>query len=109
MDRNKVGKRIQEYREKAGISQEFMAEKIGLSVTSVSNIERGKNFPTFENFIKICNVINVSTDLLLSDVVNAAYVAKSSELSERLEKLEPSDRQHIMTVLDSMIQSLTNR
>ena len=108
MDKNKVGKRIQEYREKSGISQEDMADKIGLSVTSISNIERGRNFPTFENFIKICNAINVSTDLLLSDVVNAAYTAKASELSARLEKLKPSDRQHIMTVLDSMIQSLTD-
>ena len=106
MDSKKVGKRIQEYREKAGISQEDMADIVKMSVTSISNIERGRNYPSFENFIKICNAINVSTDLLLSDVVNAAYMAKSSELSKRLDKLKPSERQHIMTVVDSMITSL---
>mgnify|MGYP000949119911 CR=1 FL=1 len=106
MDQKKVGKRIQEYREKAGISQEELASAIQMSSTSVSNIERGRNFPSFETFIKICNAINVSTDLLLSDVVDAAHTAKASELSKRLEKLKPSDRQHIMTVVDSMIKSL---
>ena len=54
--RRSIGRRI---REKAGISQETLAEKVSLSSTSISNIERGANYPTFENFIRIANVLEV--------------------------------------------------
>ena len=105
MVNNKVGKRIREYREKANISQEQMADKIGLSVTAISNIERGVHYPSFENFIKISNAVGVSSDMLLLDVIDAAYVAKSSEISEKLKEIPPDKRQQIFAVIDTMLEA----
>ena len=76
MDYNKkVGQRIQEYREKAKMSQETLGEYVGLSSTSISNIERGLHYPSMDNFIKIANSLGVSADLLLSDVVDSACIS----------------------------------
>lgn len=75
--RRSIGRRIQKCREKAGISQETLAEKVSLSSTSISNIERGANYPTFENFIRIANVLEVPADALLADVLDKAYVAQA--------------------------------
>ncbi len=108
LEQKKVGKRIQEYREKAGISQESLAGIVDLSVTSISNIERGSNYPSFESFIKIANAIKASPDLLLADVIDEAYKSKASELSKMLESLSPSDRQRALTVLETLIHSITN-
>ncbi len=36
-----IGQRIREERERAGVSQEWLAERIGLTRTSVLNIEHG--------------------------------------------------------------------
>ena len=40
---SRIGRRIQKYREKAGITQEELAEAVSLSKTAISNIERGAN------------------------------------------------------------------
>ncbi len=97
---NRIGRRIQQYREKAGLSQEALAEAVSLSTTAISNIERGANYPSFENFIKIANVLKVSSDLLLADVLNGAYVAKASELSALLEAVSAQKRQEIYKVVE---------
>ena len=105
MGDNRVGKRIQEYREKAKITQEKLAEKVGLSVTGISNIERGVNYPSLENFIKITNAIGISSDLLLCDVVDGAVDAKASELSVKLSETTPAKRYQIFAVIEAMLST----
>ena len=102
MQSEKIGKRIREYREKAGYSQEYVAEKVGLSVTGISNIERGRNYPKMDVFIKIANVLGVSADLLLYDVVNASHIEKESELSNMLHSVTDSKRKEICRVIEIM-------
>ncbi len=66
-------------------------------------IERGEKTPKLETFINIANVLGVSTDLLLADVVNAQYEIKSSELLEEIAALKPTERERIYTVIRAMI------
>ncbi|MBS5479823.1 MAG: helix-turn-helix transcriptional regulator [Clostridiales bacterium] len=100
--RRSIGRRIQKCREKAGISQETLAEKVSLSSTSISNIERGANYPTFENFIRIANVLEVPADALLADVLDKAYVAQATRLSAVLESVPMQKRQEIFAVVEIM-------
>ena len=99
-----VGKRIREYRKKAHITQEAMAEALDISVISVSNIERGINYPTLENFIKIANIIGVSSDLLLSDVLEKSNYIKASELSERLKRIPPDKSKQITDIIEALLK-----
>ena len=46
-------------------------------------IERGEKVPKLETFITIANVLGVSSDLLLADVISVGYNIKSSEMSEK--------------------------
>lgn len=100
---SRVGAKIRERRKKAGISQEQLAEMIGVSVTAMSGMERGINFPTMENFIKIANAIGASADDLLCDVIAGSSPAKASELSERLQSLSLTKRNQIYAVIETMI------
>ena len=53
------GKRLQLLRKQAGITQEELANLTGLSIDTVSNIERGINgtkFDVLEQFAEILNV-----------------------------------------------------
>ena len=45
MEYKKIGKRLKEYREKAGFTQEALAESVGCSSTYISALERGAAFP----------------------------------------------------------------
>ena len=54
-----IGKRIQEIRKYRKLTQEQIAEFVGIETTSISNIENGKYYPTAENLDKILSVLNV--------------------------------------------------
>ena len=99
----RFGQKIQHYREKAGISQEQLAEHIGVTVTSISNIERGANYPTFENFIKILNFIKVSPNMVMLDMVEHAQVTRASELWERMKKVTNEKRNTIFKVIEVLL------
>jgi transcriptional regulator with XRE-family HTH domain len=98
-----IGKRIRKYREEKGWRQEDFAEKIGLSVTYTGMIERGEKIPKLETFITIANVLGVSSDLLLADVLSVGYDIKSSELTEEISSLPPFERDRIYNVVEAMI------
>ena len=62
--KNLLGKRIQEIRKSKNITQEYMAELIGIETVSLSNIERGKYYPTAENLNKIISVLQIEPEEL---------------------------------------------
>ena len=104
MNTSSIGKRIRKYREAKGWRQEDFAEKVGLSVTYTGMIERGEKIPKLETFITIANVLEVSADLLLADVLSTGYHVKSSEMTEELSTLTPSERDRIYDVVNTMIR-----
>ncbi len=55
-----LGKRIKELRIKKGIKQEQLAEMVELEPNSISNIETGKNYPSFMTLEKIIDVLGVT-------------------------------------------------
>ena len=104
MDTASIGKRIRKVREQKGWRQEDFAEKIGLSVTYTGMIERGEKVPKLETFITIANVLGVSADQLLADVLDTGYNIKSSSMTEKIEKLSPTERERIYCVVNAMIE-----
>lgn len=59
-----LGKRIRETRKARKLTQERVAELIGIETPSLSNIENGKYYPTAENLEKILKVLNISAEEL---------------------------------------------
>ena len=51
-----LGRRLREYRLGRDLTAEVLAERAGLSVTTVLNTERGKN-PTLETVVKILRIL----------------------------------------------------
>ena len=54
-----LGAKIKSLRNEKGITQEYFAEKIGISPRSVSFIENGKNYPTPETLDAICEMLEI--------------------------------------------------
>lgn len=54
-----LGKRIKELRTKQGLTQEVLAEKIGVGQRNLSKIECGSNFVTSETLSNILSALNV--------------------------------------------------
>jgi transcriptional regulator with XRE-family HTH domain len=54
-----LGLRVQAARRRAKLTQEALAEKIGRTPESVSNIERGLQLPTIETLADLARVLSV--------------------------------------------------
>jgi len=55
----RFGRKIRRLRKKAGLTQEQLAEKMGLSIPSIGYIEMGKHFPKPKNLYKIAKALGV--------------------------------------------------
>ena len=78
--RTLLGKRIQFYRKKRQLSQAALAERADISITFLSNIERGLKYPTSETLSGIANGLGVELWELFQE---AELPAKHHSLLER--------------------------
>jgi len=60
-----ICKRIRKYRHDAGLTQEDLAEKVGVSRVYIGYVEQGRNTPSLEILGKIAKALKVK----LSDIV----------------------------------------
>lgn len=66
----KVGNQIKKYRQSIKLTQEKLAEKIYVTRQTVSNWENGKNYPDLNSLIMLCDLFNISLDILVKgDVI----------------------------------------
>ena len=61
-----MGERISARRKELKLTQEQVAERINLSLQSVSCIELGKKAIRPENLVNLCRVLSVSADYILT-------------------------------------------
>ena len=63
----KIANRLVELRKKNGLSQEQLAEQLGLSRQAVSKWERAEASPDTDNLICLAKIYGISLDELLAD------------------------------------------
>lgn len=104
MELSTIGKNIRNVRKAKKMRQEDLAEKTGLSVNYIGNVERGEKIPSLETFLNIVNALGVTSDVVLADVLDAGYVIRSSILSEKMEKIPQEERQRIFDVIETLMR-----
>ena len=70
MDYVLLGQRIRAARLSAGISQEQLAEMVGLTSQHISHTEVASTKISLPSLVKIANALNTSIDKLLSDSIH---------------------------------------
>ena len=105
MNQKAIGRRIKTARENKRLTQEQLAELVDLSPMHVSVIERGVKLPKLETLINIANVLDVSADVLLQDVVNNQTKLCASEASELIKQLPREDQRRVLAALRSFVES----
>ncbi len=78
--KTKFGLRIKELRVSNKLTQEQLAELIGMERTNLTRIEAGKQFPSAENIEKFASVLNTQVDNLF----NFGHLKKRQELIEEI-------------------------
>ena len=66
MDYKDLGNRVRTVRRQQSLTQEQLAEKVGISASFLGHIERGNRVASLETLVAICNTLNVTPEYLLS-------------------------------------------
>ena len=102
--KKKIGKRIQELRQKNGLKQSELAEKVDIATKHQSCIETGKNYPSAELMEKYAKVLNVNvSELLLIEHIKP----KEQLLNELHAMLNNSSEEEIITIY-KIVKSIKN-
>lgn len=72
-------KKIYDLRQKTKMTQEKLAEKVGLSRGTITSIEQGKRKITIEELLKFCNAFNCSCEDFLSSGREKKSMVKDSK------------------------------
>ena len=105
MDFSNIGKRLQETRMQNKISQKEMAEKLDISISYISQLEKGKVNTEFENFVKICDFLNVSIYEVLNEKNENIIRYMDKELYELIIKCSIKKQKFIYNMVKLLLKN----
>lgn len=85
MDYYMIGQRIRKHRKARGLSQEQLAEKVGISVPHMSHIETGNTKLSLPVLVDIAQTLEVRTDELLSENIELVRDCTRDDLLQFLD------------------------
>lgn len=89
IDFSVIGKRLKEARREKGLTQEQLAEKMGVSIAYLSKVETGKIHINLERLSQICEFLNVSEGKILNGTSNSSEIYLNCEFNALLRKCSP--------------------
>ena len=87
----KFGDKLIALRKKKGLSQEELAEKLGVSRQSVSKWESNNTYPETDKIVQICNIFECTMDDLINDNITD------------VESIERKNKNNINVMVDSFL------
>lgn len=92
----KYGQKLKRAREALGLTQEKVAEYLGLGPRYISDIERNKTKGSIDTLVKLCNIYNLTPNDLLSEYVYFDIEKNNIDLSG----FYSLSKEHQDTILD---------
>ncbi len=107
MNQIKIGKFINNCRKDKGLTQEQLAEKLGVTSKSISRWENGNTMPDYSLLKDLCNELNINVNELLSGkkINGNDYMIKSEENLINLRK-QIDKRKKVLTTISYVITSI---
>jgi len=99
VDYRDIGLRLRKARRAAGLSQEKLAEAVGVGTTHISHIETGKVLPSMTVFIGLLNVLQISADEVVAGNIEHSELQLMKEVQEIFESSTPEQRKKMIRLL----------
>ena len=106
IDYKHIGARIRAVRTEKKITQEQLAEVVGVGTSHISHIETGSGTPSFETIIQIINALDCSADELLCIDVKNARPYLNNWLCELVEDCDATETKLIVDTVTALKSSL---
>ena len=99
VDYKTLGAKIRQKRQVLGLTQERVSEKLDLSESFYSRIERGERVLSVETLMKIANFYNLSLDYLLLNTVRSSIADIQADLDDIFASVTPSQKPFLLSLL----------
>lgn len=86
-----LGARIAVLRRNAGMNQQTLAARLGVSTSAVGMYEQGRREPSGETLVKLAQIFDVTTDFLLTGRVDS-QIQRDGLCKLLLEQITTADR-----------------
>lgn len=106
LDYKAIGKRIKIARIKQNLTQETVADRIGVTPQHISNVETGNTSVSLPTLIAIANTLQVSMDELLCDTLLASAPVYEREAQMLLKDCNRYEIRVLLDVLKATKESL---
>ncbi len=101
LDIDKVlGEVFKEYRVKNKLTQEKIAEKLGISVKYISRIENGTGGVKVETLVNYMNILGISPNVIFGKLIVNKDLETQMELSKKASKLPNDKLEFVVSVID---------
>lgn len=100
-----VGQAIARQRNRSGLTQEAVAEQLGIGMEAVSRIERGIVVPTIARLFELATVFECDAADLLTES-STRPTDQASYLGALLAELEHADRQLVLELVERLVERL---
>lgn len=104
MDEKGLGKRINMVRKDRGFTADKLSELCNINSTYLRQIEGGRKIPSLPVFIAICNVLKISPNYLLQDVLEENEISKIQELTKLWESTSPSQQEIATAMIRAVLE-----
>ena len=94
-----VGRRIAKARRDKGFSQALLAEKANISISHLSNIERGRKSLSAEVLFKIAEALQTSVDSLLFTDIPQVHKEIESQIDVNLNNCTVREKEFILKLI----------
>ena len=103
MDDVDMGKRVRKQRQLIGLTQQELAERIGVSTSFVGHVERGTRKASLETLVALSNALGVGVDYLL-----AGSLQSSPDEENPSGAMDPNRRLVIRELLSTLQEHLSD-
>ncbi len=94
------GKILREYRIKNNLTQDNLAEKLGISIKYISRVENGVSGLKNQTLIKCMNILGITPNVLFQDFISNKKLTKDIELANKISSLSDKKKIFILKTLD---------
>ncbi|MCI1693400.1 helix-turn-helix domain-containing protein [Aneurinibacillus aneurinilyticus] len=106
MDYKLLGSRIRKKRLQLKLTQEKLAEIIGISNSYMGQIERGERILSLETLIKLANALGVTVDFLLQDSIDLQNDVYINQFAQYIYGRSPKQKQMALDIIRTMFLHL---
>ena len=108
-DREQVGKALQKYRKNVGMTQEDVAEKIGVSQNFYARIESGASGMSIDTVYELCDAFHITPNDILMPTLQDRESDASSDMDmvrRMLENCTEKQRSAAIDILKAYLRAI---